>query len=206
MRRSGRGVSWQERRGRVHPKQAMRSGLQAGSGGPPCRAGQELGRGGWEGRQQGQGQGCVPSYIRARAAAGRAARRDGLVLPGPRRPQMRLLEARLAREEAASAPVVMRKWQGSAWRTSEAVRPLTSLQQREGEHKGQEAVRGRRRTGASAPGNDCNPAESIVPPLIAFCRRRRLLQTPAPHTLHSTPPSHPQLPLPPSALAASHLR
>ena len=28
-----------------------------------------------------------------------------------------------------ASPVVMRKWQGSAWRTSEAVSPLTSLQQ-----------------------------------------------------------------------------
>lgn len=41
---------------------------------------------------------------------------------------MRLLPSAAELALRLSAAVVMRMWQGSAWRTSEAVRPLTSLQ------------------------------------------------------------------------------
>ena len=47
-------------------------------------------------------------------------------------PQTRLPSAARLEERLALAAVVMRKWQGSAWRTSEAARPHTLLQWREG--------------------------------------------------------------------------
>lgn len=40
---------------------------------------------------------------------------------------MRLFSAAMLAERLALAAVVMRKWQGSAWRAREAARPHTSL-------------------------------------------------------------------------------
>lgn len=42
---------------------------------------------------------------------------------------MRLPSAAMLEERLALAAVVMRKWQGSAWRTSEAASPHRSLRQ-----------------------------------------------------------------------------
>lgn len=41
--------------------------------------------------------------------------------------QMRLFRAAMLAERLALPSVVMRKWQGSAWRANEAARPHTSL-------------------------------------------------------------------------------
>lgn len=50
-------------------------------------------------------------------------------------PQMRLFSAAMLAERLALAAVVMRKWQGSAWRAREAARPHTSLHIREEQAK-----------------------------------------------------------------------
>lgn len=121
-----------------------------------------------------QQAGSVAAAQRVRGAAGGPTGSRGQ-LKRHRQPQMRLPSAAMLEDRLALEAVVMRKWQGNAWRASEAARPHTSLGEdtaegEEGQGAGQQAgACGRRMSRASPTAASAAPIQPQPLNQEGFC-------------------------------------